>query len=149
MKINVNMKQIGSRKNVVAPQPFELPDKPATVGELIVMTTGICVDEYNEKGFCKNVLHGIVENIKETIPMTDEQINSMSAIGRFVFGINYSGKTQDKDAAVKNALQCYEDGLFRIFINDEEAGEVNESINLSENDTLTFIRLTMLAGRMW
>ena len=138
MKINVNMKQIGSRKNVVVPQPFELPDKPATVGELIVMTTGICVDEYNEK-----------VNSNETMPMTDDQINSMSAIGRFVFGINYSGKTQDKDAAVKNALQCYEDGLFRIFINDEEAGEANESINLSENDTLTFIRLTMLAGRMW
>ena len=138
MKININMKQIGSRKNVVATQPFELPDKPATVGELIVMTTGICVDEYNKK-----------VNSNEIVPMTDDQINSMSAIGRFVFGINYSGKTQDKDAAVKNALQCYEDGLFRIFINDEEAGEADESINLSENDTLTFIRLTMLAGRMW
>ena len=138
MKININMKQIGSRKNAVAPQIFELPVRPDTVGELIIIITGICVDEYNEK-----------VNSNETMPMTDDQINSMSAIGRFVFGINYSGKTQDKGAAVKNALQCYEDGLFRIFINDEEAGEADESINLSENDTLTFIRLTMLAGRMW
>lgn len=138
MKINVNMKQIGSRKNAVAPQIFELPVRPDTVGELIIIITGICVDEYNKK-----------VNSNEIVPMTDDQINSMSAIGRFVFGINYSGKIQDKDAAVKNALQCYEDGLFRIFINDEEAGEADESINLSENDTLTFIRLTMLAGRMW
>ena len=37
----------------------------------------------------------------------------------------------------------------RQIINDEEAGEADERINLSENDTLTFIRLTMLAGRMW
>ncbi len=132
------MKQIGSRKNAVAPQIFELPVRPDTVGELIIIITGICVDEYNKK-----------VNSNEIVPMTDDQINSMSAIGRFVFGINYSEKTQDKGAAVKNALQCYEDGLFRIFINDEEAGEAYESINLSENDTLTFIRLTMLAGRMW
>ena len=138
MKININMKQIGSRKNAVAPQIFELPVRPDTVGELIIIITGICVDEYNKK-----------VNSNEIVPMTDDQIDSMSAIGRFVFGINYSGKTQDKGAAVKNALQCYEDGLFRIFINDEEAGEADESINLSENDTLTFIRLTMLAGRMW
>ena len=36
-----------------------------------------------------------------------------------------------------------------IFINDSDVGEIDDAVSLSENDTVTFIRLVMLAGRMW
>lgn len=73
----------------------------------------------------------------------------MSEIGKIAFGINYGGKTADEKAALENALQSYEDGLYRIFIGENELGELSDSISLSENDSVTFIRLTMLTGRLW
>ena len=56
---------------------------------------------------------------------------------------------QAADKAVDNALQSFEDGLYRVFLNDDELERLDEEIDVKENDTLTFIRLTMLAGRMW
>jgi len=55
---------------------------------------------------------------------------------------------QDEEAAVKNALTCFSDGIFRLFINDGEIG-ANSPISLKENDSITFIRLTMLTGLLW
>ena len=44
---------------------------------------------------------------------------------------------------------AFNDGLFRIFLNNNELSSLEEKINLQENDKLTFIRLTMLSGRIW
>ena len=44
---------------------------------------------------------------------------------------------------------AFNDGLFRIFLNDNELSSLEEKIKLQENDKLTFIRLTMLSGRIW
>ena len=43
----------------------------------------------------------------------------------------------------------FQDGLFRVFLGDTELTELDEKLELQEGDTVTFIRLTMLAGRMW
>ncbi|MBF1704203.1 MAG: hypothetical protein HXO79_04185, partial [Selenomonas sp.] len=49
-----------------------------------------------------------------------------------------------------NARQSFEDGIYRIFVNGEELGETCDTpVTLKENDEITFVRLTMLAGRMW
>ena len=66
-----------------------------------------------------------------------------------VFGVNYNGEKASAEAAVKNALQAYEDGIFRLFVNDEEAGTADTSLVLREGDRLTFVRLTLLSGRLW
>ena len=65
------------------------------------------------------------------------------------FGLNYGGREQDLQPAIDNALQSYEDGLFRIFVGEKEVGGLAENIELHDGDTLSFIRLTMLTGRLW
>ena len=65
------------------------------------------------------------------------------------FGANYNGKPAAEAEAIINALQSYEDGIFRIFLNDAELGELSSPIQLKEESTLTFIRLAMLSGRLW
>ena len=50
---------------------------------------------------------------------------------------------------MENALQCFLDGLVRIFRNEEELSELDQSAGLREGDILTLIRLTFLSGRMW
>ena len=63
--------------------------------------------------------------------------------------MDYNEQKQDLEKAIENALQSYEDGIYRVFVNDEEMGEIESEIELKEKDELTFVRLTMLAGRMW
>ena len=77
------------------------------------------------------------------------EIEDLADSGRIAFGMVYSDKTEDPEKAVANALQCYEDGLFRIFLNGRPLGSLNEEMQLNENDRLTVVRLTMLAGRLW
>jgi hypothetical protein len=73
--------------------------------------------------------------------------------GKIGFGGKKNEAAQDEEEAVKNALQCFEDGIYRVLVNDTELGAKRESsqtaagIALKEGDALTFIRLVMLAGR--
>ncbi len=46
-------------------------------------------------------------------------------------------------------FQCFEDGIFRIYLGTEELKKPEDLISLEEDSELTFIRLTMLSGRMW
>lgn len=140
MKLKINIKQIGARKQKIAPIDFEYSPVPRTVRELITQTAQICVNAYNER-----VRAG--EDIAK--PLSDEDISDMANVGKIAFGINYGGKEQPLDKAIDNALQSFEDGLYRVFLNDVELTGPDEKLELSENDSLTFIRLTMLAGRMW
>lgn len=139
MKIFVNVKQIGKRKNKIDKKKYEISEKITTVKELLTEFVTINVNEFNN-GFTENDI---------VLYLTDEKINDLSDAGKISFGVDYNGQKQDLEKAVENALQSYEDGIYRIFVNDNEVGEIDCEINLKENDELTFVRLTMLAGRMW
>lgn len=139
MTIKVNIKQLGKKRSKVAEVPFMLENAPTTVRELIKESVHTCVSEYNER----------VKKGEGVTPLSDDEISEMSKIGKIAFGINYGGKAANEAAAFENALQSYEDGLYRIFIGDNEVGSLSDSISLLENDSVTFIRLTMLTGRLW
>ena len=139
MKVFVNVKQFGKTKNKIYNNKYQISDKITTVKELLTEFVTINVNEFN---------NGFTEN--DIVPyLTDEKINDLSDAGKISFGVDYNGQKQDLEKAVENALQSYEDGIYRIFVNDNEVGEIDCEINLKENDELTFVRLTMLAGRMW
>lgn len=139
MNIKVNIKQLGKKRAAVEAEDFRLESRPETVKDLITASVHTCVEEYN----------GRVRNGESVSPLSEEEISAMSQIGKIAFGINYGGKEADEEEAVKNALLAYEDGLFRIFLGDMEAGTLEDKISLDENGEVTFIKLTMLSGRMW
>lgn len=58
-------------------------------------------------------------------------------------------KDVDIFSAVDTALQAFEDGLVALFIDDKRFENLDEALNLTGSETLTFVKLTMLAGRMW
>ena len=69
---------------------------------------------------------------------------------KFTSDINhFIKKAKDRVRALDTAYLAFEDGLYCIFINDEQSEKLDDSLNLKDGDILTFIRLTMLAGRMW
>lgn len=139
MTIKVSIKQLGKKRSRITEVPFFLENTPSTVGELIKEAVHTCVSEYNER----------LAKGSNAAPLSEDDISDMSEVGKIAFGINYGGKASDEAAALKNALQSYEDGLFRIFIGENEAGNLSDGISLSENDSVAFIRLVMLTGRIW
>ncbi len=139
MNILVTLKQAGKRRDHITSLPFPLEHIPSTVRELICESVHTCVTQYNER----------VRRGESTAPLSDAQMDAMSETGKFAFGINYGQKEACENTAVETALQGFEDGLFRVFLNNEELTDLNSPIEIHENDRVIFIRLTMLAGRMF
>lgn len=139
MNLSVNVKQLGKRKNVIESKKFSIDPVPSTTAELIIAIVIRQVQEYNER----------LEQSDLLKYLTEEEIKKKSVSGKISFQVNYNGMADNAQKAVYNALQSFEDGIFRVFLNDRELESLNDAICLKEEDTLTFIRLTMLAGRIW
>lgn len=139
MRVLVNMKKLGKRKNSISQVPYELEGKPTTVRELIVRMVTVCVNDYNIRLESKELLQNLSLNDME------EQAEA----GKISFGVNYGENRVDFEQAVTNALQCFEDGIYRIFLGTEQLRKLEDTITLAEDCELTFVRLTMLVGRMW
>ena len=148
MIINVNIKQMGKKGRRIKPVPFEYDRCPETAEELIEETVKIMLSTFKERQ---------KKSTEENIPdvLSEETIKSMAEIGKIAFGYIYNEKEQDEAKAIETAKLAFIDGMVRIFINGEEAEYKEENkesgtpINLSEDDEVTFVRLAMLAGRMW
>lgn len=137
MKIIINVKGL-SRKKVIYQEEVELKNKISTTKDLITELVKINIEKFNKKIDERDILS----------IMTNENIAKAARIGKI--GDEVHG---DKKANLKKALDtaylAFEDGLYCIFINDEQTEKLDDNLNLKDGDILTLIRLTMLAGRMW
>jgi hypothetical protein len=93
-------------------------------------------------------------NSKETeaqlIPfLTQQELEDQAKIGKVSLGTIYSDKKADPGKAVTNAIGCWEDGLVRVFMNEEELTDLDAPLTIEAQSVLTFIRLTFLAGSIW
>lgn len=139
LNVFINVKSIGKRKPAMNLAPYSLPNNIANLRNLITAVVNIEVDRYNSR-----------EMDSVLLPfLTEVQIEDQSKTGKVGFGRIYSDRKANPDKSVSIALQGFEDGLFRVMVNDTEAKELDTLISLKDGDTLTFIRLTFLAGRLW
>ncbi|MBR0464839.1 MAG: hypothetical protein IJJ23_10770 [Clostridia bacterium] len=135
MTVFIRVQRVGRGQIVSA--PLSLEGVPATAGELICACVDACVHEQRvrvEAGYR---------------PLTPEELAGCAKIGKIAFNFDYNGKKADLDSAKDTAMQAYRDGLFRVFLNGVELTDEDTPVHLSEGDELTFIRLVMLAGRLW
>ena len=137
MKIIINVKGL-SRKKVIHQEEVELINKVYTTKDLITELVKINVEKFNKKIDDKNILS----------IMTNEYIAEAARSGKIGDEV-HGDKKANLEKALDTAYLAFEDGLYCIFINDEQSEKLDDSLNLKDGDILTFIRLTMLAGRMW
>ncbi len=162
MRIRVSLKKLGKRKPEVEPFFYEISGTPHTVRELILAVTEAEVEAYNrrrEEGYHAGPGAGGSGNRSEgesqaqgvtLLPyLTKEAIQEKAQAGKVAFGLNYGEKEADVEAAKENALQSFEDGIYRIFQDEKELASLEEPIDVTEDSVFTFVRLVMLAGRMW
>ena len=139
MQIYIQMKAAGKRRPVLNDVPYELPDEVKTLRDFLTALVELEVKRYEQKGTDVQV-----------IPfLTKEDVEEQAAAGKVGVGRIYSEQKADPAKAVENALQCYEDGLVRVFRGDRELAGLDTPVCLEEGDRFTLIRLTFLAGRLW
>lgn len=141
MNIKVTLKSIGKRKQSIEPVSYEIQGRPSTVRDLILAVTEAGVAAYNSNADSSELLPHLT--------LTKEEIEDQAQAGRISFGVNYGGKKADLQEAQENAIQCFEDGIYRIFMDGEPLEKLEDTIHITEQSVFTFVRLTMLAGRMW
>ena len=137
MKIIINVKGL-SRKKVIHQEEVELINKVSTTKDLITELVKINVEKFNKKIDDKDILS----------IMTNEYIAEAARSGKIGDEV-HGDKKANLEKALDTAYLAFEDGLYCIFINDEQTEKLDDSLYLKDGDILTFIRLTMLAGRMW
>ena len=78
--------------------------------------------------------------------LTERELTDGAEHGRIVSGGQPRGPRPDPDAAVGVALQAFEDGLYLVLIDGEQQRDLDAQVLVSEETTLTFLRLVALAG---
>ncbi|MBD5459082.1 MAG: hypothetical protein HDR27_11000 [Lachnospiraceae bacterium] len=134
--IYVRMKKIGKQKNAaLQPIPFVLEEQPKTLLELLTSLTELGVKQYNARKDEGQILAWL----------TKEEITAQAARGKISSGLR-DGADAVPEQAVENTIQCFEDGIYRVFAGDDELTALSDAIPWADDLIFTFIRLTMLSG---
>ncbi len=139
MEIYVKVKALGKRKDILAPAPYAIADGITSLRQLLTAVVQTEVDNYNRK-----------EADVQLIPfLTRQEIEDQASAGRVSFGRLWSDKKANPEKAVANAIQCFEDGLVRVMMNETELTQLDAPLAIPAGAVFTFIRLTFLTGRLW
>lgn len=139
--IYARMKKLGKQKKAdIVPVPFVLEEKPETVRDLLTALVQLGVREYNGR-----------KDAGQILPyLTKEEIQDKASAGKVAFDV-HQGEEAEEEKSVANAIQCFEDGIYRVFAGEDELTELEQKIPWKEDEdtVFTFIRLAMLAGCLW
>jgi len=138
MEFKVQIKQAGKKVNSITTAVLHLKNNPSTVEELLRLTVKATLAGFKERA-----------GNEDAVLLSNQKIEDMASSGKISFSLLEGNSKADEDSAIENALQSFEDGLVALFIDDTRYEDLKQSLSLSGNETLTFVKLTMLAGRMW
>lgn len=139
MRIYVNVKKAGSRRNALDRVPYDTELTDCSLRDLLAFLVGEEVRRFNQRSEKPDLLRYL----------TAEDLEAAADAGKVDFHAVYRDRKADPDQALKTALEAYADGLVRVFRNDRELTDLDQPLTLREGDVLTLIRLTFLTGRMW
>lgn len=137
--MKVNVKHIGKHRNSIEEIDMVLEKTPYTVDELIEETVKICVNQYNERHENKEVLKAL----------SKQDIEDLATGGKVTFGVHYGEGVPKLSQAIENAKQSFLDGIVVLFIDGIEKHNLEDTIDMRDNTSVTFVRMTMLSGRLW
>ena len=141
MKIKISVKQLGKKRPIITQKIIEiesLPSSPNLV-HLIQAVVKQQVSTFNQKLEDKSLVPFLLK----------AAIEEKTKTGKVGFGSIYNDKKADEQAAIDNALLAFQDGIYCVFIDDNQIEQLNQPILLQPNSILTFVRLTFLAGSYW
>ncbi len=138
-EIKINIKKVSGKKSKIAYRTMLIDENIKTVEELINSAVKICIDEYNQRRESSDFLE----------VLTPDVIEDKAKLGKVSFNVNYGEKSPELQTALNNAKEAFEDGIVVIFADEKKLESLDEAVDINDIDSLTFIKLTMLAGRIW
>ena len=117
MRIIINVKGL-SRKKVIHQEEVELINKISTIKDLITELVKINVEKFNKKIDDKDILS----------IMTNEHIAEAARSGKIGDEV-HGDKKANLEKALNTAYLAFEDGLYCIFINDEQSEKLDDNLN--------------------
>jgi hypothetical protein len=144
MNISISVKQLGKKHPLLQEKNIALAlENPiVTTQQLIESIVDHQVQLFRSASF------EFEDEDKIHLPK-ENYLPILTDTGKVGFGALYNHNQVDLAKAQENAIQAFEDGLYAVFYGDDQLETLTETIDLSQNKNLTFIRLTFLAGSYW
>lgn len=140
MQLLFTLKSLGKKKAYLNNVSINI-DIPGntTVKALLQQVVSQQVNAFNQRKEDRNLL----------VYLNDHTLGQQAEKGQIKFNEQYNSTRADVEKAQETVRLAFEDGLIALFINDEQLEDVNQAISLKENDSISFIRLSFLAGSIW
>ena len=135
--VQIKLKKLGKKK--IKQFEVELQSSVENLEELIVEIVKSEVKRFNDKQ----------ENPSIVSFLSNQAINEQSESGKVSFGDMYNQDKAIEHEAIENALLAHTDGMFVVFVDDEEIKDLKENITITEHSEVVFLRLTFLTGTYW
>ncbi|MGH1337208.1 MAG: hypothetical protein ACRBFS_13885 [Aureispira sp.] len=140
MTIQYSIKQLGKKRAQIERASLELPQLLAksTLADFIraLVEQQVTAYEWRQTATLLQAL-------------TPTQIEEGVQKGKVDVGERFEKRTVAIEAAITEALQAFEDGLYAIFADEEQLEQLEAIFDWEAVDCFTFIRLTFLAGSFW
>ncbi len=136
-ELTIGFKRLGKRKIKQLHITFAV--KPETLKALVMACVRHEVKKYNEKR----------EGVSILPFLGPAEIEAQGQTGKIAFGDSPNNTLAVEKEAIENALIAFKDGLYLVFIDDEEITDLDAPIRLSEQSVVSFIRMTFLSGTYW
>lgn len=140
--ITIDARALGKRQALVPawsiPFPPEWPAEgaPVTLRELIARVVRSEVEAFRQRQEERRLLR----------VLTAAEVADGEARGKIASGGSDLLQEVDAEAAVTTALQAFEDGLYLVLIDGDEARELDRELFVRPESRITFLRLALLAG---
>ena len=133
----IKLKKLGKKK--VKTIYFNVSNKVDTLSELLTECVRSEVARFNREKANPTLLPFL----------SATEIQQQSATGKVGFGDSFNTTKVVVEDAIENILLAFKDGLFVVFIDDDEIKSLEQQTNISTKSNITFIRLTFLTGTYW
>ena len=137
MQLTLQLKRLGKKK--VKNVPFTLAETPQTLEDLLIACVKNQVAAFNNKRLAVNVIGFL----------SPSEIQDQATSGKVDFGDLANKNLANEQEAIDNVRIAFKDGLFLVFIDDEEVTDLQAPLQLTSQSVVAFIRMTFLVGTYW
>ncbi len=136
-ELEIQLKRLGKKK--ILRQKVKLTGNIKTLEDLITQLVTHNVNSFNKE----------IETDKILSFLSPNEIQNQSITGKIGFGEIENKTKANINSSIENALQAFEDGIFVVFIDDDEVKTLKEPLAIKVSSSITFIRMTFLTGTYW
>lgn len=134
--MKVEAKVTGQRR-----RPAEVREVEVPTGEISLLDLIDAVVRSEVESFRMRQLDGRLLQV-----LSKDQIEAGAVLGRVTSGGSDLDQAVESETAVATALEAFRDGLYFVFVDDQQIESMDQIVTVTGDSTLLFVRLVPLVG---